>query len=238
MNRYRLRANYDIENIDSRKENGTMIVDVPMLSNGKLNYGLRHIKQKLYEEEVYPSEIGFDIMSFATMVYMADTRIERAVHGQDSWTREIELEIPVSNIELWDAQIPTIERMLKFLTGDFWKIILSSRTWKFNNPQEVKEKSNKFDKVSLFSGGMDSLISTINLMEDGKNTMLISHAGEGLTKNAQEKIRLSLMHFRLGLIRCTQILYIHGWIYGWYSQITIFLKAVMIIIQEADHFYL
>ena len=53
MNRYRLRANYDIENIDSRKENGTMIVDVPMLSNGKLNYGLRHIKQKLYEEEVY-----------------------------------------------------------------------------------------------------------------------------------------------------------------------------------------
>ena len=54
MNRYRLRANYDIENIDSRKENGTMIVDVPMLSNGKLNYGLRHIKQKLYEEEVYP----------------------------------------------------------------------------------------------------------------------------------------------------------------------------------------
>lgn len=188
MNRYRLRANYDIENIDSRKENGTMIVDVPMLSNGKLNYGLRHIKQKLYEEEVYPSEIGFDIMSFATMVYMADTRIERAVHGQDSWTREIELEIPVSDIELWDAQIPTIERMLKFLTGDFWKIILSSRTWKFNNPQEVKEKSNKFDKVSLFSGGMDSLISTINLMEDGKNTMLISHAGEGLTKNAQENI--------------------------------------------------
>ena len=74
MNRYRLRANYDIENIDSRKENGTMIVDVPMLSNGKLNYGLRHIKQKLYEEEVYPSEIGFDIMSFATMVYMAESR--------------------------------------------------------------------------------------------------------------------------------------------------------------------
>ena len=34
----------------------------------------------------------------------------------------------------------------------------------------------KFDKVSLFSGGMDSLISTINLMEEKKNTLLISHA--------------------------------------------------------------
>ena len=77
MSRYKLRANYDIENIDSQKMDGTVIVDVPMLSNGELNYGLSHIKKKLYEENVYPSEIGFDIMSLATMVYMADTRIER-----------------------------------------------------------------------------------------------------------------------------------------------------------------
>ncbi len=49
-------------------------------------------------------------------------------------------------------------------------------------------KTNKFNKISLFSGGMDSLISTINLMEKKKNTLLISHAGEGLTKNAQKNI--------------------------------------------------
>lgn len=188
MNRYKLRANYDIENIDSRKVDGTVVVDVPMLSNRKLNYGLSNIKKRLYKEHIYPSEIGFDIMSLATMVYMADTRIERAVHGQDSWTREIELNIPVSNIALWQAQISTIERMLKFLTGDLWKIVLSNRTWKFHNPEEVREKTDKYDKVSLFSGGMDSLISTINLMENRKNTLLISHAGEGLTKNAQENI--------------------------------------------------
>ena len=188
MSRYKLRANYDIDNIDSQKMDGTVIVDVPMLSNGELNYGLSHIKKKLYEENVYPSEIGFDIMSLATMVYMADTRIERVVHGQDSWTREIELEIPVSNVEIWDSQIHTVERMLKFLTGDLWKITLSSRAWQFNNLEEVREKSNKYDEVSLFSGGMDSLISTINLMENKKNTLLISHAGEGLTKNAQKNI--------------------------------------------------
>ncbi len=188
MKRYILRANFDIGNIESREENGRIMVDVPMLSNGKLNYGLSHVKKILYKENVYPSEIGFDIMLFATMVYMADTRIERAVHGQDSWTREIQLEIPVSNVELWDSQISTVERMLKFLTGDFWKITLSGRTWEFSNPEEKGEKTNKFDKVSLFSGGMDSLISTINLMEEKKNTLLISHAGEGLTKNAQENI--------------------------------------------------
>ena len=67
MSRYKLRANYDIENIDSQKMDGTVIVDVPMLSNGELNYGLSHIKKKLYEENVYPSEIGFDIMSLARL---------------------------------------------------------------------------------------------------------------------------------------------------------------------------
>jgi hypothetical protein len=39
--------------------------------------------------------------------------------------------------------------------------------------------------VSLFSGGMDSLISTINHIELKHNIALISHAGDGFTKNAQ-----------------------------------------------------
>lgn len=188
MNRYILRANYEIETINTQATEGTLIVDVPMLSKENLNHGLNHIKKRLSNENIYPSEIGFDIMSLATMVYMADTRIARALHGQDSWTREIELEIPVSNVSLWETQVATIERMLKFLTGDYWKITLSNRTWLFYKPEKVGEKTNKYDRVTLFSGGMDSLISTINLMEDRKNTLLISHAGEGLTKNAQENI--------------------------------------------------
>ena len=100
MNRYKLRANYDIESIVAKKKKDKVIVDVPMLSNGNLNYGLKDVKKRLYKESIYPTEIGFDIMSIATMVYMADTRIERLKHGQDSWTREIELEIPVSNVIL------------------------------------------------------------------------------------------------------------------------------------------
>ena len=83
MNRYRLKANYEVEEINSCEEDGKIIVDVPMLSNGKLNYGLSHIRKSLYKEKVYPSELGFDVISLATMVYLADTRVERAIHGQD-----------------------------------------------------------------------------------------------------------------------------------------------------------
>ena len=188
MNRYKLRLNYDINEVISCREAETVVVEIPMLLDGRLNYGLEYIKNKLHADKIYPSEIGFDIMTLSTLVYMADTRIERALHGQDSWTREIELEIPVSNVSLWFSQAPKIERMLKFLTGDLWTITFSKRAWSFSQSNQSKEKTSAYSKVSLFSGGMDSLISTINLMEDKENTLLISHAGDGLTKNAQQLI--------------------------------------------------
>ena len=52
MSRYFLRAKYDIEDIIWKKRDNTIIVDIPMLSDGKLKYGLEHIKEKLNENDV------------------------------------------------------------------------------------------------------------------------------------------------------------------------------------------
>ena len=123
-----------------------------------------------------------------TMVYLADTRIKRLIHGQDSWTREIVIQLPVSNVDLWNKQVKTVERMLKFLTGDLWGIEFVERNWPFELNEKAEEKTTLYSRASLFSGGMDSLISTINLMEQKENTLLFGHAGEGLTKNAQTNI--------------------------------------------------
>ena len=78
--------------------------------------------------------------------------------------------------------------MLKFLTGDIWHINFIKRKWLLETALPKQNKTNNYNCASLFSGGMDSLISTINLMQEGKNTLLISHAGEPLTKNAQINI--------------------------------------------------
>lgn len=188
MNRYKLRANYDIEKISYQKIDDLMLVDIPMLYAETLNYGIQHIKDKLYRDGIFPTELGFDMMVLSTMVYMADTRIARIDHGQDSWTREIAIELPVNDVELWRPQIPLVERMLKFLTGDIWRLSVVNRTYTFELKDNDNPKTTKYAKASLFSGGMDSLISTINLMEEEKNTLLISHAGDGLTKNAQSNI--------------------------------------------------
>ena len=188
MSKYYLKADYDITSLKFHKTENTIFVDIPMLSNNKLNYGLEHVKTILYNHNIFPSELGFDIITLATIVYLADTRIKRAIHGQDSWTREIILQLPVSNVNLWNRQVKTIKRMLRFLTGDLWSIKFVKRDWKFKSNEETKEKTTLYNRASLFSGGMDSLISTINLMEQRENTLLFGHAGESLTKNAQTNI--------------------------------------------------
>ena len=40
MSKYYLKADYDIQSLKFRKTEDTIVVDIPMLSHGKLNYGL------------------------------------------------------------------------------------------------------------------------------------------------------------------------------------------------------
>ena len=109
MSKYYLKADYDIESLKFCKTEDAIVVDIPILSHGKLNYGLEHVKNLLRSHNIFPSELGFDIITLATMVYLADTRIARLIHGQDSWTREIVIQLPVSDVDLWNKQITTVE---------------------------------------------------------------------------------------------------------------------------------
>lgn len=188
MNKYIIKCDYSIKEIMYSKVDNTVIVKVPFLCNDDLNYGIQHVVSKLRCNSIFPSEIGFDILSLATIVYMADTRISREIHGQDSWTREIELEIPVWNLTKWTENALLINKMLRFLTGDIWNVTFVKREWVFCDNKNKRVLNNQYDKISLFSGGMDSLISTINLLTEGNNMLLIGHAGEGLTKKAQTNI--------------------------------------------------
>ena len=45
-----------------------------------------------------------------------------------------------------------------------------------------------FNDLALFSGGLDSLIGAIDALEAGRTPLLISHAGEGATSDAQTTI--------------------------------------------------
>lgn len=156
----------------------TIKVVLPMRTvNGKFRYGVQTLIADLQRINIFPSESGFDALVIGLMVYIADMKISRRKQSQDSWTREITLTIPVYNI-MWIAHRETLERMLKFLTGDIWTLDFCKREENFALIEKEEQRTDKYSVASLFSGGMDSLIAAINYMEKGQATLLVSHAGE------------------------------------------------------------
>jgi hypothetical protein len=156
-----------------------------------LDHGIGGGLTDLKKIGVLPSEIGIDLLVLAAHVHAADTRISRAEQSQDSWTREIRLVVPVSDPTRWNAAAPTLKKSLDFLTGDRWTIGFRARPARFAAIAQAAPPSliaPHFDSVSLFSGGLDSLIGTIDLLESGATPLLVSHFGEGAISDAQGKL--------------------------------------------------
>jgi hypothetical protein len=81
--------------------------------------------------------------------------------------------------------------MLNFLTGDRWTFQFRQRPKGFEATVAQKPLiyvKPAFDGLSLFSGGLDSMIGAINVLEDGLNPLFVSHAGEGAVSASQEKV--------------------------------------------------
>lgn len=186
MSKYHLIGDFTATEVTSSVANGQTIVRIPFLSDDfKKQHGICRAIDDLKKANIYPNEFGFDIITLATLVYLADTRISRSYHAQDNWTREIKIEIPVFNLVEWSETEGLFAKILNFLTGDIWELHFTKREVVF--AEEGKSKAS-FDAVSLFSGGMDSLTGTINHLEQQHSIALVSHAGEGFTKNAQSRL--------------------------------------------------
>lgn len=190
MSKYHIIGSYDVHITESRITTELVEIKVPLKDDtGTLLHGISKSMTDLAQHGIHPSEDGLDLICLAALVYLADTRISRAKHSQDGWTREIAITIPVYNEEMWKAISSIFTRMLNYLTGDRWDINFCEREAVL--PDTLLERAS-FDVVSLFSGGMDSLISTINHLEQNRNIALISHAGDAFTKNAQQKLLTEL----------------------------------------------
>jgi hypothetical protein len=156
-----------------------------------LDHGIGGALSCLKQLGIFPSEIGIDLAVVAAHVHAADTRISRTEQSQDSWTREIRLVIPVSDPTRWTAAAATLIKALNFLTGDRWTVGFRARPPRFVTIASEAPPTLillPFDVVSLFSGGLDSLIGAIDLLQDGSTPLLVSHFGEGATSDAQNKL--------------------------------------------------
>jgi|GEM_PF-397178 7-cyano-7-deazaguanine synthase in queuosine biosynthesis len=127
-------------------------------------------------------------LCFSLGVWAADKLVCRA-SWPDAWTREIVLEFPSSSDLLKAGQ--RLAHLAGFLTGDKWDL----RPREAPLPLNFGASWPQFGKptaVVLFSGGLDSLVGAIDLLEEGHRLVLVSHYDYGQLAATQQTLAAAL----------------------------------------------
>lgn len=162
------------------------------------------IIEKIERLGVKVSEISMDFLSIALAVTAADTFVQRET-AEDAWSRKFTIKLPLANPSVWLEVKQDLERALHFLSGDMWSFEFLSNG--FSSPEPYDEQSrfkvlslSELDCVCLFSGGLDSTIGAIDLLQKKKKPLLVSHGYKGDAKLQHEifdKLKGIRSHFLL-----------------------------------------
>ncbi|WP_175481794.1 Qat anti-phage system QueC-like protein QatC [Palleronia pelagia] len=127
---------------------------------------------------------AFDFLSIALSAVTADVFVPRA-SSANGFSRAIELTTSVQDPAFWKAQASDLEEALNFLTGDRWEMTFvgegrSAPTAASRKGLRQRTKLLDSNCVCLFSGGLDSLLGAIDLIEDAnRSPFLVSRESTG-----------------------------------------------------------
>jgi hypothetical protein len=155
---------------------------------GRPGYPLHLDLGQMLAAPYLPRESAQGFLLAALGVWAADKLLPRR-EAPDAWTREIVLHLPTP--ASWCSLTPALVGLLNFLTGDDWtlkprsaKIALGFQaSW----PQAWRPEA-----VALFSGGLDSLVGAIDLLEQGRRLVLVSHYDFGQLASLQQGLAATL----------------------------------------------
>lgn len=133
-----------------------------------------------------------DFFLFTAIIYGTDRFIERRKNSVDGWSRDLEIELPVRNISFWNSSKNKIQKMLSFLTGDYWSLSFYEAEYNFPKEPLKEEFKGSFAHVNLFSGGLDSLIGALDHLKTKPNEkiILVSHFDRKMAKPHKDQLDL------------------------------------------------
>lgn len=183
-------AGFRVQGVDDAMQ----VVIYGKAEQGEVSVGgyARHLLEKAHLEI---SPHAWDFLSIALSVIAADFTDLRA-KSADGWTRLIDLEIAVQDPVFWNTQARALEAALRFLTTDRWT--LTFHAGGFGPPPQLQALHPIEDSVVLLSGGLDSLIGAIDLVEQGIKPYAVSQIVRG-DGEKQNLFAQSLGLNRLGL---------------------------------------
>ncbi|MEZ5196414.1 MAG: Qat anti-phage system QueC-like protein QatC [Bacteroidales bacterium] len=169
----------------SKSENTLKIpsVKIPEFEGSAVTHNIREL---IKSSDLILFEDIVDFLNLGLAVYTIDQTVSRESYGYYHWNRYFSIYLPVANIEMWENVRKELEETLSFLSGDKW--IINLRTRKPYNTSEEKRKDHKYDKVCLFSGGLDSFIGAIDLLNDSNVALVSHHKKGGKEKSAQQML--------------------------------------------------
>lgn len=148
---------------------------------------------------------AIDLLYISLAVFAADRLILR-YDSPDGWGRKLELHIPVLKLDKWKANTDLLENMISFLSGDSWKFYFRERELtkkeKKHKEKHVKSKkrSKEYEKICMLSGGLDSFIGAIDILESSKdNILFISHYGGGKGTKEYQDVLVKVLIYKYDL---------------------------------------
>lgn len=158
------------------------------------------VVQSYHRLPFFFSDEALDLLYLSNLVFFADRIISRSSFP-DGWTRNIHLSMPVLSYDKWLSVKTLLEQILSFLSGDEWKIEFRKRTYnEIENEATRKWQKKKilkisYDAVCMLSGGLDSFIGAIDLIESNQRPLFVSHYGGGsATRPYQTRVKDILMN--------------------------------------------
>ena len=143
------------------------------------------------EDKMNFSSKMLDLLAISHFVFMIDKSISRD-EGIDGWMRTFRVSIEVCDADFWNSKSIDLCKMLNYLSGDKWDIIFKSleiEHYRYTNYFKDDEGT-----ICMLSGGLDSLIGAIDLLESGKKdiSFVSIKLGGSVNNNAQKEIITAL----------------------------------------------
>lgn len=161
------------------------------------HYTFYNLKKRLYQFPEFFSKEALDLFYISLMVYYADRKVLRK-NTFDAWTRSFKIYMPVLELEKWNENKTLLEEILSFLSGDLWQFEFRQRDYNelekhFSKGNERTKKKISPKAFCMLSGGLDSFIGAIDLLNDEKNIAFVGHYGGGKgVKQYQDKLKVIL----------------------------------------------
>jgi len=122
-----------------------------------------------------------DFFDLSAMLYVADELAKR----DEAWTRRLQFTVPVVDPSIWSSTENVLADVLGFLTGDAYEFRwIPTRRPDGYGRHRVQLPRGRHSVVCMFSGGLDSLMGAVRLLDAGERVLLVGHHADGVTSTA------------------------------------------------------